>query len=395
MGRLTDNIIIMGLFDKLFELASGSFYGGSIDPAVITADSKSSPASGSVPSINASGILGLIPGFASLFSHSSGGTRSADYLSRMLNEFIMNPERSLSKYNKNTDLNNMFFQNMIAGMTGSSLTGSQIEQNQFNAEQAQLSRDWQEYMSSTTFQRTTADMKAAGLNPAMMYGGSASPASTPSSSPASGSASPMAGISAIAELLNAASSARLARSSSSLNDAQVFRTMAETDYINKKSETESERPELIRAQIEQARSRAALDLERADSEDERRILMVSQSLLNRINGENIEELRPYIQAELSARSKEERASAALKGWQAMYEKGIVNSDFIRQTVRKLAADADESTQDAIAQRLNNALRTNNPKEIYGDDSFGSKLMVALERTFNMFPFSSSYVNVSK
>lgn len=91
------------------------------------------------------------------------------------------------------------YKDFIKGTTGSGLTTAQQQQNaftmqqqnaqqQFNAEQAALNRDWQERMSNTAYQRGTADMVAAGLNPAMMYGGSAVSASTPSGSPASSAA---------------------------------------------------------------------------------------------------------------------------------------------------------------------------------------------------------------
>ena len=38
---------------------------------------------------------------------------------------------------------------------------------QFNAEQAQIHRDWQERMENTKYQRAIKDMKSAGLNPVL------------------------------------------------------------------------------------------------------------------------------------------------------------------------------------------------------------------------------------
>lgn len=72
--------------------------------------------------------------------------------------------------------------NNLTGKTASTLA----EQN-FNSAEAEKNRQWEAYMSNTAYQRQVADMKEAGINPAMaqLQGG----ASTPSSAPAHSSSS--------------------------------------------------------------------------------------------------------------------------------------------------------------------------------------------------------------
>lgn len=73
---------------------------------------------------------------------------------------------------------------MVGGIAAGLLTslvgiGSSSAQSGMSNRAAANQRGWQEWMSDTAFQRAVRDMKAAGLNPAMMYMGGGGGASTP------------------------------------------------------------------------------------------------------------------------------------------------------------------------------------------------------------------------
>lgn len=79
--------------------------------------------------------------------------------------------------------------NTLNKLTGSGLTASEKEANQFNADEAEKNRQFQEQQRQTQIQTSVADAKKAGVNPATLYGSSAVSAGTTGGSSASSATS--------------------------------------------------------------------------------------------------------------------------------------------------------------------------------------------------------------
>lgn len=253
-------------------------------------------------------------------------------------------------------------------------------QNKFNAEQAQIARNWNLDVDNSKYQRAVADMQKAGVNPALMM--SKGPISTQAATniSAQGATPAYMNMSAVASLAQTISQAKL-------NDAQRRNLDASTNKMNAEAERAwqeafgfnidnqyrdefnqlnlegkrlsnsmtEEQIKDVKQTIEVKKADVAKKLAEAKTEEEKVKLMLTQEALNNAEAYKIYALTPFHQKLMAAQTEEAKASAGLKMVQAAYQRGLINAGMIEATVRQTNANASKAEIDAIVQETLHSL----------------------------------------
>jgi len=130
----------------------------------------------------------------------------------------------------------------------------QQDTNEANAAQAQKQMDFQATQSGTAYQRATADMKAAGLNPMLAY--SQGGASTPGGAMATMQNSAASGVAAASSYYQQAN----ARSDTELKTAQAKLTEAQTAHEYVKTMQSGFSAESVKETVARLRRENELDI---------------------------------------------------------------------------------------------------------------------------------------
>lgn len=330
-------------------------------------------------------------------------------------------------------------------LTGAGLTTAQIQQNAFNASEAdkarqfsasearaadQRSYDYSRAMRQTALQDTVADANAAGINPLFAITGGATGASsvggsTPSAPAASGSApSASGGFDQILNVLFAKQRFEVNKAQIRAFNAQADDLLASADEKRSNKEGRDLENKLFRdtyddlvearrkannltdaqirdidATINKARYECEKLAEETKSEESKRIYNLSASVLARANAKNVELMRPYQIALTKAQGDLAINQARLAAVSAAYQQGLIDNGMIQKMIEetgsKITLNEAEAHYKAFSEAFESGnmarvVELTNAKGFEKIDIYGSKVLEKLLSIHGAFFNASNY-----
>lgn len=266
----------------------------------------------------------------------------------------------------------------LNSQTGAGLTGSEMAHMAFDEKMAKDARAdahqeavdaraWQTEMSNTTYQRGVQDMQAAGINPAMMYGGTAVSNAAPSASlpsaPSASSGAPSKGALDVGSLMQIAFSKAqvdLMKSEARLNNSKADEALSNIDVNSASLDEISNRCEYWSSEVSKNYSYRELIDQQAVQQ---RIDNMTREESNRVKID----LDKAYKAMSDAKTDTEAQNAKLGALQVMFQNGLLSRGFIDQYIRNFESgtklNLSVSERNRVAAYCENQLLGHHMREL--------------------------------
>lgn len=306
-----------------------------------------------------------------------------------LGSVVMSPGLRVADYFSNKQIEGVL-NSVINSVTGAGLTGQQIAQNEYTAGR-----------EDSQYQRLVEDLRKAGLNPAMLFGHGAQPASSASASPSSNGAS----FSNMLELAALEAQIKNLNSQANLNDAAAVEKRSNTALneqwfefnksINplkvKAQEIANDLSREQRVKIKYETQKVIAEMEKIVAETETE---ASKQLYNMLAGElaqaeawQIYELAPYKVKLMDAQTSHERAMASLAAVETMYKKGLIDGGYIDAMCDEMKSNARDADSRAAIDEFRRNISTGNAFSWDAETKLGKVFEQIVKGTLG-YPFAA-------
>lgn len=308
---------------------------------------------------------------------------------------------------------------MMNSITKANLTGAEIQQNQFNADQASLAYNRERDLMRDSASLQVEGAQRAGINPVFAVSGSAGAPSSPQASAAGSSAggfsmSDLLQLMMLPKTLKAmdaqidltranadksSADASLARQTeqNTAYDLQFLRSVESyriesQELYNSLSRTQINK---LNQDIDESLGRISLMAKQEDTEASKFAANMAQAALADASAKQICEMLPYNKLLAEAQTDNQKAAAALSWLNAAYQQKLIDSGYIDEFVKLMRSQARSADASATVAEIAASIRSGNfhpesdNKALNFLYSLGGEFLAGIANVLDLLPLGFS------